>query len=70
MNKNTYIIINDKPEMSELHYSKSKVEAFINHLLSKQKHFTGGSYLSVSDVVEECKKFGFNVMSEGKSIDE
>ena len=70
MNENAYITINDKPEMSELHYSRSNIETLINHLLSKQKHFTGGSYLSVDDVVEECKFFGLIVNSEGKNINE
>ena len=68
MNKNTHITINDRPGIPEIQYSKSNVEAFINHLLSKQKHFTGGSYLSVGDVVEECRFFGLIVNSEGKSI--
>ena len=68
MNKNTYIIINDMPGIPEIHYSRSNVEALINHLLSKQKHFTGGSYLSVGDVVEECRSLGLIVNSEGKSI--
>lgn len=49
-------------------YSKTNVESLINHLLSRQKHFTGGSYISVNDIVEECKLFGLNINPEGKSI--
>ena len=69
MDKNAHIIIiNDKPGIPELQYSKSNVEALINHLLSKQKHFTGGSYISVNDISEECRVLGFNINPEGKSL--
>ena len=68
MDKNAHIIINDKPGIPEMQYSKSNVEALINHLLSKQKHFTGGSYISVNDISEECRVLGFNINPEGKSL--
>lgn len=51
-------------------YSKENIETILNHILSKQKQFIGGSYININDILVECKKFGFNVTSEGKSIDE
>lgn len=61
----------DMGTVSSLSYSKEKVETFLNHLLSKQKHFIGGgSYISSEEFIKESNKFGFMLNPEGKDINE
>jgi hypothetical protein len=61
----------DKP--IEIMYSKSNVEMLLNHLLSKQKlphQWAISGTIDVDVILNECKMFGFNLIPEGKNINE
>lgn len=49
-------------------YPESKIKVIIEHIISLQKHFTGGSYIKVDEMIKELNKFGFYPNPIGKDI--
>ena len=57
-------------DIYEMSYTHAKVEALLNHLLSKQIHHPASmsSSIASSTFIDEANKLGFNVLSEGVDI--
>ncbi len=62
----TYTDVNNH----EKQYGESKIITLLEHILSRQVHLTGGSYINVDDMIKELGKFGFYPNPNGRKIDE
>lgn len=57
-------------ESSDESYTKVKITAILEHILSLQKHFTGGSYINVDEMIKELANFDLYPNPNGRKIDE